>query len=193
MGVLVAACQSGGGVREAFDTRTGITWTVDRAPIVFARTEARFSRSARDYLYLGPVEINRQGTRDYYLWVGVATTLDRGYLAPATALPERLYVELDGEVIEFPLQPWAALTPLTGEEFVYPTSVDVRVALGARVTSSQITRLAAGLPAAVRVAMPDSPTRQYSRWDDEAAWPGFISRIEPSPAVNGGGREAQCD
>jgi len=28
------------------------------------------------------LEINRQGVREHYLWVGVATTIDRGFIAP---------------------------------------------------------------------------------------------------------------
>jgi hypothetical protein len=183
--VLLAGCQSNGGVREKLDARTGLTWASDRAPIVYARTEARYSRSARDYVYLGPVEINRQGTRDYYLWVGVATTLDRGYLAPAISLPEALYIELDGEVIEFPLQPWGSLTPLPADEPVYSTPVDVEAELGARVSSSQITRLAVELPRTMRISVPDSPTREYQRWDEGLAWPGFVNRIGPAPFING--------
>ena len=91
---LLAACQHGGVVsRERLDEKSGVTIIADTLPIVFARTETRFSRSGRDYLYLGPVETNRQGLREYYLWVGVASTLDRGYIAPESALPDRVIVD----------------------------------------------------------------------------------------------------
>lgn len=183
--LLLAACQSATGIREAFDARTGLTWTRDRAPVAYARTEARYSRSARDYLYIGPVELNRQGTRDYYLWVGVATTLDRGYLAPQMRLPEKLYVEFGGDVMEFSLQPWSALTPLQGREPVYATPVRVEAELGARITSSQIAKLAAELPRTIRISVPDSPTSEYRRWDDERVWPGFAELIEPARSVSG--------
>jgi hypothetical protein len=172
---VTAACQSGSGVRETLDARTGITWTTDRAPVVFARTEARYSRSARDYLYLGPVEVNRQGTRDYYLWVGVATTLDRGYLAPRLELPDKLYVELGGEVIEFVLQPWGSLAPMAGTAPAYATAVELHAELAARVTADQIARLAAELPPTIRVAIPSALTREYLRWGDEAVWQGFLA------------------
>lgn len=185
LSVLLAACHSTGGIRERLDARTGLTWTSDTAPVVYARTEARYSRSARDYLYIGPVEVNRQGARDYYLWVGIATTLDRGYLAPAMNAPDRLYVELGGELMEFPLQPWSTLTPLQADAAVYPTPVDVEAELGARVTASQIARLAAELPPVVRTSVPDSPTREYQRWDEELVWPGFAELIEPARTVNG--------
>jgi hypothetical protein len=185
--VALAACQATGNIRERLDARTGLTWASERAPVVFARTEARYSRSARDYLYIGPVEINRQGTRDYYLWVGVASTLDRGYVAPAMSLPDELYVEVGGEVMEFPLQSWRTLTPLRADESPYSTAVDVEAELGTRVASSQIARLAAELPPAVRVAVPDSPTREYQRWDDAPVWPAFAERLKPRQPVTGTG------
>ena len=187
--VALTACQSAGSVRETLDARTGSTWTSERAPVVFARTEARYSRSARDYLYIGPVEINRQGTRDYYLWVGVASTLDRGYLAPAMSLPDKLYVDVGGEVMEFALQPWSSLTPLRADESLYSTAVDVEAELGARVASSQVARLAAELPRTVRVAVPDSPTREYQRWDDAPVWPAFAERLK-ARQLNDGTAEA---
>ena len=176
--ILVAACHSGGGVREALDTRTGITWAVDRAPMVFARTEARYSRSARDYLYIGPVEVNQQGTRDYYLWVGTATTLDRGYLAPAADLPETLYIEIGDEVVEFALKPWRALVPVEGSEAAYATAVALRAEFAARVTSSQIQMLAAARPRVVRIGGEDTASREYVRWEDGPAWQGFVARVE---------------
>jgi hypothetical protein len=182
---LLAACQSTVGIRERLDARTGLTWTSDSAPVVYARTEARYSRSARDYLYIGPIEINRQGARDYYLWVGVATTLDRGYLAPAMNLPDTLYVELGGEVMEFALQSWNTLTPLPADASVYPTPVDVEAELGARVTASQIARLAAELPPEVRTSVLDLPTREYRRWDEELVWPGFAEVLEPARPGSG--------
>jgi hypothetical protein len=175
---LAAGCQSNGGVRATLDASTGITWTADPAPVVFARTEARYSRSARDYLYLGPVEVNRQGTRDYYLWIGIGTTLDRGYLAPTTPLPDKLYVDVGDEIIEFLLQPWRVLTPMASTELVYLTPVDLQATLGARVTSSQIEKLASELPRAVRVAIPGSASREYLRWEEGAVWPSFVELIE---------------
>ena len=180
--LLVAACHAGGGVREALDTRTGVTWAADRAPMVFARTEARYSRSARDYVYVGPVEVNRQGTRDYYLWVGIATTLDRGYLAPAVDLPEKLYIDIGDEVLEFALQPWRLVVPIEGFEAAYPTAVALRALFAARVTSSQIELLARERPRAARVAGAGSQSREYLLWDEGSAWQGFVARIEPPPA-----------
>ncbi|HJR69248.1 MAG TPA: hypothetical protein VKA43_04345, partial [Gammaproteobacteria bacterium] len=60
----LAACSSGNGLVEQLDERAGMTIVHGREPLVFARTEPRYSRSARDYLYLGALGTNRQGVRD---------------------------------------------------------------------------------------------------------------------------------
>ncbi len=80
----LAGC-AGGGRLEQLDEQSGATIVRGPAVLVYARTEPRYSRSARDYVYLGPVETNRQGVREYFLWVGVATTIDRGFIAPERA------------------------------------------------------------------------------------------------------------
>jgi len=82
LAACVAACAGQSALLETLDERTGMTIVRSREPLVFARTEPRYSRSARDYVYLGPLATNRQGVREHYLWVGIATTLDRGFIAP---------------------------------------------------------------------------------------------------------------
>jgi hypothetical protein len=156
---------------------SGVTIARDREPLVFARTEARYSRSARDYLYLGPVETNRQGIRDYYLWVGVATTLDRGYLAPAADAPELFYVTVLGEPIELRLQAWSDLHHADGGQ-VYATPVALQRVLAARVTLQQLQLIAEHAPASVAVASSrGGDTREYFRWDTDRSWSDFLAAV----------------
>lgn len=181
---LIGAAQAAGrgAAREHLDETSGITVLTDAAPIVFARTESRYSRSQRDYIYLGPVETNRQGTRDYYLWVGVATTLDRGYLAPATGTPVSLFVQVRGEVMELKLEPWSQREPSLESLRLYKTPVQLKSRLAARVTLDQLTLLAHEPMQSLRVADEKGDTKLYFRWDDLTAWPGFLA------AAGGGGR-----
>ncbi len=187
-GLLVLALIGGvraagrSGARERLDERSGITVVTDSEPIVFARTESRYSRSQRDYVYLGPVETNRQGTRDYYLWVGVGTTLDRGYLAPTTATPAKLFVEVRGELMELELEPWLDREPSLDRIRLYKTPVQLTSQLAARVTLDQLLLLAGEDLKSLRVADQESNTKVYFRWDDLESWPGFLA------AAAGGGR-----
>ncbi len=165
----LAGCQSfaGRSGTERLDSSTGMTIGVANQTMVFARTEARYSRSTRDYAYLAPVETNRQGLREYFLWVGIATTLDRGYLAPEMDLPTSLQVILQGEPMVFDLQPWSETVPGPTAASVYRPPVALRGQLGARVTRDQLRLLAEGAPASIRVGSSDGRTRVYEIWDEE--------------------------
>jgi hypothetical protein len=139
----------------------------------FARTESRLSRSARDYVYLGPAEVNERGTREYFLWVGIASTIDRSYADESTMTPNVLYVELAGEPVEFELAPWAdRVRDLAGLP-VYDPAVDPKVTLAARVTLDQLSRFAQQQPDSVRIAVKGQPSIEYFLWREGPAWPAF--------------------
>ena len=172
----LAACASPTRVvRERLDEPSGTTVLAGAEPMIFARTEAQYSRSGRDYLYLGPVETNRQGVREYYVWVGVATTLDRGYLVPLAGEPQRLFVEVAGEPMELVLRPWSEREPNLRDARVYATPVRLEAELAARVTLDQLLRLASEPLQSLRVVDRDGATRAYYRWQDGSDWPAFLA------------------
>jgi hypothetical protein len=172
----IAACGSRSALLETLDERAGMTIVRSREPLVFARTEPRYSRSARDYLYLGPLATNRQGVRDYFLWVGVATTLDRGFIAPAAETPRTLYVTVNGEPMELPLRPLGELVRSSGEQRLYSTPVPVRVELAARVTLQQLTLIDAAQLTGVSVGIEgESAPRSYARWDEGVDFSAFFA------------------
>lgn len=80
-GLLLNACANGSrtieNTREYLDPLTGVTITALAQPLILAHAEPRISNSLRDYLYVGPVEVNRMGKRSYYLWISPFSTLDR--------------------------------------------------------------------------------------------------------------------
>jgi hypothetical protein len=169
-------------VSEHFDTVTGTTFATAGRAQVYARTDIRYSRSARDYLYLGPVETNRQGLLEYYLWVGVGTTLDRGYLAPEQAPPTALRVLVSGELMEFELKPWHDIAGMARGASLYTTPVRPSSELVARITLHQLELMAGRAPASVDIVVADGQSRAYERWDDGPAWPDFIRHAGGEPA-----------
>ena len=69
---LAAGCSAvtrEGAPEEYLDRATGVTVTHLDAPVVFSHAAPRLAVHARDYVYMGPLEINRTGKREYYLWV----------------------------------------------------------------------------------------------------------------------------
>ena len=128
IGPAISGCSSTQSVTDRFLAATGATWRVAGAPMVFERTEARFSRSARDYTYIGPVALNRRGTYDYFLWVGIASTLDRGFLAPEEPPPEELQLYIDGEPLDLSLVDWDRRVPELAGQVAYVPPVAVRTA-----------------------------------------------------------------
>jgi hypothetical protein len=166
MAVSVPGCQAfaGRSTTERLDASTGMTLSTAEQVMVFARTESRYSRSGRDYIYLGPVETNRQGLREYFLWVGIATTLDRGYLAPEIDLPDSLQVTVHGEPMVFELRPWSEAIPGLTPTNVYRTNVALQAQLGSRTTRDQLRVLAEAAPDSIRIGRGEGRTRVYETW-----------------------------
>lgn len=174
---VLAGC-AGGGSLEQLDEQSGATIVRGPAVLVYARTEPRYSRSERDYIYLGPVETNRQGVHEYFLWVGVATTIDRGFIAPEVPAPRTLYVDVRGEPIELPLKAWHELVPTGLEKPMYSTTVPVREQLAARVTLQQLTLIGGASPASISLAEGEGGVpRTFARWDGAANFDEFIAVV----------------
>jgi len=176
IGFCAVGCRAGTGVIEQLDESTGLTILSESRPLVFARAETRYSISGRDYIYLGPVETNRQGTRAYFLWVGMATTLDRGYLAPPAEVPDTLYIETQDEIFDFKLHPWSTQSPGLSDEPLYQTAVAVQMELAARATLNQLVVLTAEPATSIRITDSVGITRRYERWEPEQDWSEFLER-----------------
>lgn len=75
MTVLVACSSTGALVEEKLDPKTGVTVLRAAAPTILYRDNSAYAAHARDYVYLGPIETNRMGTYNYFLWLGIWNTV----------------------------------------------------------------------------------------------------------------------
>jgi hypothetical protein len=175
---LIGGCQAGD-IRERLDTRSGLTIVTEPAAMTFARTETQFSRSARDYVYVGPVEVNERGTRQYFLWVGVSSTIDRAFLGTSAGSSRVLYIDLDGVPIEFPLELWAVRVPGLADFDFYEPPVEPRLALAARVTRDQLALISRSGLDSLAIEEEDGTVRDYVLWDGAVPWPGFAAATGP--------------
>lgn len=104
---LVAACAtSTSEVNERFDARTGVTVTFVNAPLVLYRENPSQAAFARNFVHVGPVQVNRSGNYRHFLWLGIWSTMQP--TDPATYRDgfSSILLFADGEPLSLQLAGW---------------------------------------------------------------------------------------
>lgn len=138
-----------------------------REPVIYARREPGLSLSARDYLYLGPVEGNAAGDQKFYLWVGMAGTIDRAGAQVADEPAFAVQLQADGYELQLPLADW--------HDDLGQSPFDVRVPLRhsmrATLTTAQLERIASAENVALSLISATGEQRAFQPWrGDWSAW-----------------------
>ena len=117
---------------------SGLTVVTHSDAMMLARPVRTLAAGARDYAYVGPVEINRMGKREYFFWVGLASTVDRELngLTPDDAVA--LALVIDDEPMVLPLVEWDTDLDLPPYEATAP----IYATLAAPTSLDQIHRIA---------------------------------------------------
>ncbi len=157
------ACTTQTPVTSRLDSR-GLTVVALDDAIVLARPVRRLTVAARDYAYIGPVEINRMGQRDHYLWLGLASTVDRAFADVSPADAELLAILVDGQPMILPLTKWSADL----DRPPYATVVPVYATLSARASLDQIQRIADATSIEVHIISNSGVAARYRMW--QGAW-----------------------
>ncbi len=138
-----------------------------REPVVYVRAEPGLSVSARDYLYLGPVEGNVAGDQRYYLWVGMAGTIDRAGAGLADDPAYAVALDVDGFTLELPLADWhddLGQSP-------FEVRVPLRHSMRALLTSDQLERIARADGVDLALITVRGELRDFAPWrGDWSAW-----------------------
>jgi len=153
-------------VEEKLDLGTGVTVTHATAPIVLYRDNSAYAAHARDYVYLGPVEINRMGEYSYYLWLGIWSTIsdaDRSYQRDGF---ESITLYADGEPLQLELVGWT-LESIGVSEPVYIKPVASAADAYYRVTIDQIRLIANARE--IELHTGTAPVRVYLMWDRQGS------------------------
>jgi hypothetical protein len=183
--MFMAACvgtRPATNVHQYLDTETGITLTSLQEPAIFYHASPRLAANARDYLYIGPVEMNRMGKLAHYLWIAEWSTIDRlpakASIAPVAEPLAEVVLILDG----LPMQPQDQLEkndrsgiPLKP----YSLPVDTMHSVYMRVSRDQLRRIAAAKTVTVSVSGIDRP-RAYKLWSGD---PRLFESIIQDPAM----------
>lgn len=138
-----------------------------RKAVVFYRAQPALSSVARDYLYLGPVQTNNSGTQELSLWVGLASTIDRGYLRESQPTGDELVVIIDGAKLRLPLIPWIH----DQDHNPFPTPIALAAALRAPISQQQLARIAQAKTLEVALASEATPALRFQHWEGQwLAW-----------------------
>ena len=165
--LLVTGCVSTSTlVEERLDLGTGVTVTHSTAPVVLYRDNSAYAAHARDYVYVGPVEINRMGEYSYYLWLGIWSTVSDAERAFQRDGFESITLFADGEPLQLELVGWT-LESIGVSEPVYVKPVASAADAYYRVTIDQIRLLANARE--IELHAGTAPIRVYLMWDRQGS------------------------
>ena len=170
---MLSGCASTNSIEPRLDERTGLTWTALGAPVAMAHQARNISTSTRDYLYVGPIEMNERGTRQEYLWLGLASTVPQAFSDELASAPQALLLEVDDFAFELPLSEWREPAP-------YDTAATVMQAATARISLDQIGLIAGADHVSVELLLEDGSSVRYDHWNGSwVDWVEFRDAVDP--------------
>jgi hypothetical protein len=178
---VLCGCAGDDALRSGIDDR-GSSWVTLDATLALARPAPRFSNAARDYLYLAPVQNSTSGARRHYLWVGLATTVDRAWAWSAPSEAATLLLTVDGVPVALPLAEWDAQD---GAE-LYRTPAPVYQVRRASVSLDELERIVTATAIEAQIVASDGSVARYELWDGQwSDWTQFVVGVEPAPTDRG--------
>jgi len=145
-------------VIQHFDKSSSATITTLATPFSFYRVEPLLAANSRDYVYVGPVEMNRTGQRDYLLWLHYCSTIDRNRFA-GEHTPSRVFLFIDDKPMEL-----VQAQKIRLDESLYTVPVTGGMTVLYRVTRDQLHKLAQAKQ--IRLVTEKGPrnTEEYTVW-----------------------------
>ena len=167
MAALAACSSSAPLVSQTLDRQTGVTVLRATAPLILYRDNSAYAAHARDFVYLGPIEINKMGARSHYLWLGIWSTIrDDERLSTNRDGFESVVLFIDGEPLPLELAGWT-LDTIGVSEPVYVKPVASAADAYYHVTLDQV-RLLAGADR-IELHVGTTGRRTFELWDQQAA------------------------
>jgi hypothetical protein len=161
--VLLASCAGNDtAVLQRLDPETGVTIKRASAPIVMYRDMSANSAFGRDYVYVGPIQVNNMGQREYFLWLGIWGSSDS--VEPGRKMDdfETVVLYADGEPLSLEVRGW---TPgsigASGDVYVKPVASAIDGYY--RVTIDQMRLIAESRDLELRAG--STKPQRYVPWD----------------------------
>lgn len=163
--LLVGACASSAkSTNETLDLRTGVTITSSVTPMILYGENPSLASHARNFVHLGPIEVNSTGSYEYFLWVGIWNTMKTNSRGSERDGFDSIIILADGEPLTLELTGW------TPDAIGASTSVYVKPVSSAAdayypVTVDQIRLISEASD--VRLRTTEASPKEYLPWDDQ--------------------------
>ena len=165
LALTLTACASQDSViRNKLDPTTGVTITYSQTPMVFYRDESGKAAHARNFVHLGPLEVNRMGDFRYFLWLGVWNTLQDARPGETRDGFESIVIYADGEPLALEISGWT-VEAIGASEAVYLRPVSSAADAYYEVTVDHLRLIAASSD--IRVQSTGSRPQSYELWDEQ--------------------------
>jgi len=161
--VLLAGCASTETqVLERLDPLTGVTITRASTPLVMYRDMSAQSAFGREYVYVGPIQVNNMGERQHYLWLGIWGTSDVTNRSETMNDFESIVVYADGEPLSLEVRGWNPGS-IGASDSVYVKPVAAALDGYYRVTIDQMRLMAESTDLEIRAGVVQP--KRYFPWD----------------------------
>jgi hypothetical protein len=161
---LLACAGPNSAIQSKLDPKTSATITYSQTPLVFYRDDSGKAAFARNYLHLGPLEVNRMGSIHYYLWLGIWNTMQDAGSGESHDGFESIVIFVDGEPLPLELSGWSQ-ADIGASEAVYVRPVATATDAYYEITIDQLRLIAASKD--LRVQPAGAGTRGYELWDEQ--------------------------
>ena len=173
---LVFGCASSPILGEKLDPLTSATLTFSSTPMVLYRDNPAHAAHARNYVSLGPLQVNRSGHYQYFVWLGIWNTNHTVSVEDGRDGFDSIVLFVDGEPLALKLTGW---TPeaIGASEPVYLPPVASALDAYYQVTADQIRLIANSNDIQLRTT--GFSPRAFELWDDQAsAWDGLLAFLD---------------
>jgi len=162
LALLTSCAGNDTAVLQRLDPETGVTIKRASAPIVMYRDMSANSAFGRDYVYVGPIQVNNMGQREYFLWLGIWGSSDSAERGRKMDDFEAVVLYADGEPLSLEVKGWTPGSIGVSED-VYVKPVASALDGYYRVTVDQMRLIAESRDLELRAGA--TRPQRYVPWD----------------------------
>ena len=142
--------------------------------MILYRDDPAHAAHARNFVNLGPIEVNRSGQYRYFLWLGIWNTNHTVSVAERRDGFDTIVILADGEPLQLELSGWTPAA-IGASESVYPQPVASALDAYYQVTADQIRLITRARDIQLRTT--GFEPRMFEPWDDQAAARASFQRV----------------